>query len=121
MGPGKMSTSMGENTTIFTTDTPEQVEQKIMKYAFSGGRGSVKEHREKGGDPDVDVSYQWLRIIFEPDDAKLKKMHDDYKSGKMLTGELKQILIEKINRFLKKHQEEREKAKDTLDKFILKD
>jgi tryptophanyl-tRNA synthetase len=39
----------------------------------------------------------------------------------MLTGELKQILIDKINRFLKKHQEEREKAKDKLDKFILKD
>jgi len=121
MGPGKMSTSMGENTTIFTTDTPKEVEQKIMKYGFSGGRGSVQEHREKGGVPEVDVSYQWLRIIFEPDDVKLKKIHDDYRSGKMLTGELKQILIEKINSFLKKHQEEREKAKDRLDKFILKD
>jgi tryptophanyl-tRNA synthetase len=121
MGPGKMSTSIGEHTTIFTTDSPEEVEQKIMKYAFSGGRSSLKEHREKGGDPEVDVSYQWLRIIFEPDDTKLKKIHDDYKSGKMLTGELKQILIEKVNAFLKKHQEERERARDKLDGFILKD
>jgi tryptophanyl-tRNA synthetase len=104
MGPGKMSTSIGEHTTIFTTDSPEEVE-----------------HREKGGDPEVDVSYQWLRIIFEPDDTKLKKIHDDYKSGKMLTGELKQILIEKVNAFLKKHQEERERARDKLDGFILKD
>jgi len=120
-GPGKMSTSVGAHTTIFTTDGPEEVRQKIMKYAFSGGRGSVQEHREKGGVPEVDVAYQWLRIMFEPDDAKLKRIHDDYKSGKMLTGELKEILIEKINAFLKKHREEREKAKDKLDKFILKD
>ncbi|MEM5812637.1 MAG: tryptophan--tRNA ligase [Candidatus Aenigmatarchaeota archaeon] len=120
-GPGKMSTSDGETTTIFTTDTPEQVENKIMKYAFSGGRGSVKEHRERGGIPEVDVSYQWLRILFEPDDSKLRKIYEDYKSGKLLTGELKQILIEKINSFLKKHQEEREKAKDRIDEFLLKD
>jgi tryptophanyl-tRNA synthetase len=37
----------------------------------------------------------------------------------MLTGELKAILIEKINDFLKVHQEKREKARDQLDKFLL--
>jgi len=120
-GPGKMSTSVGEHTTIFTTDSPEQVEQKINKYAFSGGRDTIKEHREKGGNPNIDVSYQWLRIMFEPDDKKLKKIYDDYKSGDMLTGELKAILIKKISNFLKKHQKERQKAKNNLDKFILKD
>jgi len=36
----------------------------------------------------------------------------------MLTGELKAILIEKINEFLKTHQEKREKAKDQLEKFL---
>lgn len=34
--------------------------QKINKYAFSGGQETVEEHREKGGNPDVDVSYQYL-------------------------------------------------------------
>ena len=120
-GPGKMSTSTGEHSTIFTNDTPEQVKHKIMKYAFSGGRGSVQEHREKGGVPEVDVSYQWLRIMFEPDDKKLKAIYDDYVSGKMLTGELKQILVYKINKFLENHQKEREKAKNHIDKFILRD
>jgi len=120
-GPGKMSTTAGEHSTIFTTDTPKEVEQKIMKYAFSGGRGSVSEHREKGGVPEVDVSYQWLKIMFEPDDRRLKAIYDDYRSGKMLTGELKHILIDKVNAFLKKHQAEKERAKKNLDKFILKD
>ena len=36
----------------------------------------------------------------------------------MLSGELKAILIEKINEFLAVHQEKREKAKDQLDKFL---
>jgi len=65
------------------------------------------------------VSFQYLRIFFEPDDNKLKQIYDDYKSGKMLTGELKSILIEKINEFLSVHQEKREKAKDQLSKFLL--
>jgi tryptophanyl-tRNA synthetase len=110
-----------ENETIYTTDPPETVKKKINKYAFSGGQADIEEHRKKGGNPDIDVSYQYLRIFFEPDDKKLKQIHDDYKSGKMLTGELKEILIQKINNFLKSHQEKRESAKNQLDKFLYKD
>jgi tryptophanyl-tRNA synthetase len=116
---GKMSSS-GDSVTIYTTDTPEQVHSKIMKYAFSGGQATVAEHRKKGGNPDIDASYQWL-TFFEEDDVKLQRIYYDYKSGKMLTGELKQILIEKLNKFLAHHQKEREKAKDKVDKFILRD
>jgi tryptophanyl-tRNA synthetase len=116
-GGGKMSSS-DENSFIAMTDSPEEVEKKVKKYMFSGGQATVEEHRKKGGNPDVDVSYQYLRMFFEPDDAKLKKIHDDYESGKLLTGELKQILIEKILVLLKEHQKKREKAKDQKDKFI---
>ncbi len=115
---GKMSAS-GENT-IFTTDTPEEVKRKINKYAFSGGQATIEEHRKKGGNPEVDVSFQYLKMFFETDDKKLQKIHDDYKSGKLLTGELKAILIEKINEFLKEHQKKRELAKKQIDKFIFK-
>src|SRR3989338_4987410 len=113
---GKMSSSE-EQTAIFTTDSPKTVEQKIVKYTFSGGRDTVAEHRKLGGNPDVDVSYQWLRF-FEEDDRKLKQVHDDYTSGKLLTGELKQLLIKRLNDFLKDHQKKREKAKDQFEKFL---
>ena len=115
---GKMSASEAE-TAIYTTDSAETVRKKIMKYAFSGGQATVEEHRKKGGNPDVDVSYQWL-TFFEEDDRKLKKIYEEYKSGKMLTGELKQILIDKLNTFLKKHQEKREKAKGRFEDFVFK-
>lgn len=116
---GKMSSS-DPNSTIFVTDGPKVVEKKIKKYAFSGGQASVEEHRKLGGNPDVDVSFQWLRIMFEPDDTKLRKIEEDYRSGSLLTGELKMILIEKVNAFLEKHRENREKARDRLADFLVR-
>ena len=120
-GPGGKMSASEKSGTIYTTDTPEQIKKKINKYAFSGGQSTVEEHRKIGGNPDIDVSYQYLRIFFEPDDKKLKTIYDDYKSGKMLTGELKAILIEKVTEFLVAHQQKREKAKDQIDKFLLED
>ncbi|KAF6243808.1 tryptophan--tRNA ligase [Nitrosopumilus sp. b1] len=118
-GPGGKMSASADNGTIYTTDSPNVVKKKINKYAFSGGQPDVEQHRKLGGNPDIDVSYQYLRIFFEPDDMKLKKIYDDYKSGKLLTGELKAILIEKINAFLKVHQEKREKARELVPKFLL--
>ncbi|RNJ77293.1 MAG: tryptophan--tRNA ligase [Nitrosopumilus sp. H8] len=116
-GPGgKMSAA--ENNAIYTTDTPDMVRKKITKYAFSGGQSDVAEHRKLGGNPDIDVSYQYLRMFFEPDDAKLESIHADYKSGRMLTGELKQILVEKINKFLCAHQKKREEARNRMGEFL---
>jgi len=120
-GPGGKMSASDESGTVYTTDAPDVVKKKINKYAFSGGQPTVEEHRKMGGNPDIDVSYQYLRIFFEPDDKKLKAIYDDYKSGKMLTGELKAILIEKANAFLKTHQEKREKAKSQIDKFLFED
>lgn len=115
---GKMSSSE-EQTCIFTTDDEKTVKKKIKKYAFSGGRPTIEEHRKYGGIPEIDVSYQWLNF-FEEDDKKISEIYEKYKSGEMLTGELKEILIEKLNKFLKEHQRKREKAKDLIDKFIFK-
>ena len=117
-GPGGKMSASSENGTVYTTDAPNVVKKKINKYAFSGGQPDIEQHRKIGGNPDIDVSYQYLRIFFEPDDNKLKSIYDDYKSGKMLTGELKAILIEKMNEFLEVHQENREKAKDQINDFL---
>ncbi|MBS3092074.1 tryptophan--tRNA ligase [Candidatus Pacearchaeota archaeon] len=116
---GKMSSS-DPTSYISLTEDPKEVEKKIKKYAFSGGQATIEEHRKLGGNPDIDVSFQYLKMLFEPDDKKLAKIEQDYKSGKLLTGELKEILIKKINDFLKEHQKAREQAKKQLDKFLIK-
>lgn len=116
-GPeGKMSSSNSEKA-ILLTDTPEIVKKKINKYAFSGGQPTLEEQRKKGANLEIDVPYQWLKY-FELDDNKLKQIEQDYSSGKMLTSEVKAHLIEKINEFLKQHQERRKKAPELVDKFI---
>ncbi len=114
---GKMSAS-DPSSFIALTDSAKDVENKIKKYAFSGGRDSLEEHRKLGGNPDVDVSFQYLKYFFEEDDKKLEEIYDKYKSGEMLTSELKNYTIEKINAFLKEHQKKRELARKRLDEFI---
>ena len=61
------------NSSIFLSDTPKQIKNKINKYAFSGGGTTVEEHREKGGNCDVDISYQYLTFFLE-DDEKLAQI-----------------------------------------------
>jgi tryptophanyl-tRNA synthetase len=116
----KMSASNIREFAIYTTDSPKEVENKINKYAFSGGQATIEEHRKKGGNPDVDVCFQYLKMFFEEDDKKLGQIEKDYRSGKLLTGELKKYTINKINSFLKEHQKKREEARKKIDEFIYK-
>ena len=90
----------------------------VKRHHFSGGRETIAEHRKKGGVPEIDVSYQYLYSQFEPDDKKIQQIYEDYKAGRMLTGELKQILIEKMESFLAEHERKRERAKRQVDKFL---
>lgn len=46
-----------------------------------------------GANLDVDVAWKYLQFFCE-DDRKLKQIGEDYSSGKLLTGEVKAILIE---------------------------
>ena len=91
------------NGAIYLSDTPKQVVTKINKHAFSGGQSTVELHRKIGGDPEVDVAFQYLKYFdFENDIEKIKV---DYKTGKLLTGELKKRTIGIINNMLLKHQQ----------------
>ena len=107
----KMSAS-DPNSSIFLTDTPKNIKDKVNKHAFSGGRETVEEHRAKGGVCEVDVSYQYLTFFLD-DDQRLEQIRQDYSSGKMLTGELKKILIEVLQGLVAQHQERRKEV--TLD------
>ncbi len=118
-GNPKMSASDADNEVIFLTDTPDVVTKKINKYAFSGGKDTLAEHRAQGGNPDIDISFLYLKYLFEPEDKALAKIEKDYRSGKLLSGELKKILIDKINIFLKEHQKKKEQAKKLVSKFKL--
>lgn len=113
----KMSAS-DPNSSIFLTDSDKQIKDKINKYAFSGGGATVQEHKEKGGNCDVDVSYQYLTFFLE-DDERLAQIKEDYTSGELLTGYLKKELIEILQRIVREHRELRAKVTDDLIKQFM--
>lgn len=91
---------------------------QINKYAFSGGGATVEEHRSRGGDCDVDVSFQYLRFFLD-DDERLEQIRRDYSSGELLTGQLKKELIEILTKFVNEHKQRRELVTDAvLDEFM---
>lgn len=115
---GKMSASLPE-TCIFLSDSPEDVKRKIWN-AFTGGQPTIKEQREKGGNPDICVVYWYLYFLFEDDDRKVHELYEDCKSGNVICGDCKRNLTEKIVKFLLEHQRKRREAEKILHKFILK-
>jgi len=115
---GKMSASQPE-TAIFTKDPPEVAEKKVMG-AFTGGQPTVREQREKGGDPTICSIYAYYYFLFEEDDGKLVNLENECRSGALICGDCKARLSKVIGRFLVDFQEKREKAKDVLDDYIIK-
>ena len=116
MTGGKMSSSQPE-TTIFLNDSVKSIEKKI-KASFSGGQSTIEEHRSKGGNPEIDVAYQYLRYFFEEDDNELNKIREEYISGELLTGEIKAICIDKATTWMKTHHELKDQNQHLVKDFL---
>ncbi|WP_290811731.1 tryptophan--tRNA ligase [Halovivax sp.] len=115
-GPGKMSASDAAPS-IDLEDEREAVATKIREHAYTGGRATVAEHREQGGDPSVDVPFQYLRFGFESDDDELERIAAAYRSGELLSGELKELAIDRIADFLAAHRRRRAALGDLEDEL----
>jgi tryptophanyl-tRNA synthetase len=115
----KMSSSQPE-TTIFLTEDVQTMEKKV-KSSFSGGQPTLEEHRRLGGDPDVDVAFQYLRYFFEDDDNALAEVETGYRSGEILTGQMKQICIDKASEYLSHLGEMRQQTAHIVDDFLAAD
>ncbi|WP_254544957.1 tryptophan--tRNA ligase [Halomarina pelagica] len=102
-GPGKMSSS-DDVPSILLSDDRETVFKKIRRYAYSGGQSNIEAHREQGGNPTIDVSYQFLAYFFEENDERLERLAREYRDGSLLSGELKEIAATQIADFLENHQ-----------------
>ena len=119
MTGGKMSSSKPE-TTIFLNEGLDKMEKKF-KRSFSGGQSTVEEHRRIGGNPDVDVAFQYLLFFFEEDDAALEEIRRAYVSGDLLSGELKAITIEKARAWLTELGEMRDQNAHLINQFLADD
>ena len=112
----KMSSSKPKST-LFLHDDVASAEKKIKK-SFSGGQSTVEEHRRLGGDPDKDVAYQYMMYFFEEDDSYLSEINRDYRAGKILAGEMKQLCIDRASEWLNNLSEMRDQTAHLIDQFF---
>ncbi len=109
---GKMSSSVPESY-IALTEPPEEAAEKV-KRAKTGGRVTVEEQKSLGGSPEECTIYELLMAHLIEDDAQVKEIFEECKSGKRLCKACKAQAAELMFSFLKRHQEERENAKEVL-------
>ncbi|KAF9265766.1 tryptophanyl-tRNA synthetase [Marasmius fiardii PR-910] len=117
-GPQTKMSASDPNSSIFMTDTQAQIKNKINRHGFSGGQETEEEHRRLGGNTEVDVAYQYLTFFLE-DDEELEKMGQDYRAGRLLTGQLKARCIDVLQKFVGGFQERRAKiTEDEVNAFM---
>ncbi|KAF8528238.1 tryptophanyl-tRNA synthetase [Hysterangium stoloniferum] len=117
-GPQTKMSASDANSSIFMTDTPAQIKNKVNKHGFSGGQETIEEHRRLGGNPDVDVSYQYLSFFLD-DDEELEKLAKDYRSGELLTSQLKARCIAVLQKFVKDFQERKASVTEEMLQFYM--
>ena len=117
---GQKMSSSKPKTTIFLDDDISTITKKI-KRAYSGGQSTIEEHRRLGGNPDVDVAYQYLMYFFETDDDYLSEINRDYRNGKILAGEMKQICVDKASEWMINHQEMKAQTHHLTNDFLAGD
>jgi len=88
--------------------------QRRNQKALSGGRDTLEEHRKKGAVVEKDMCFELLKQHLIEDDKELNKIYHAYKSGKMTSGEIKQITIEKMEIFMNNFIKGVEKAKKQI-------
>lgn len=116
-GEEKMSSSRPE-TCIFLNDNDEEVKKKVWR-ATTGGGGSLKEHREKGGNPNICRVYHYLYSLFEDDDKKIIEIFQRCKNGDISCGECKEYLTNKILKFLHSHKKRRKRIESKIEKYLI--
>ncbi|KAG6850599.1 tryptophan--tRNA ligase [Arthromyces matolae] len=110
-GPQTKMSASDPNSSIYMSDKPSQIKNKINKHGFSGGQETEEEHRRLGGNTEVDVAYQYLRFFLEDDD-ELEQLGKDYRAGTLLTGQLKARCIQELQKFVVDFQERKSKVSD---------
>ena len=114
-GDIKMSKSKPESCIELPEDI-KSVKRKI-KNALSGGRDTLDEHRKLGAGIEKDMVFELMKQHLVEDDNELDEIYNKYKSGKMTSGELKEIACTKMEEFMNNFVNDIEKARKHIDKL----
>ena len=109
---GKMSSSVPESYIALTEPSAEAARK--VKQAKTGGRVTVEEQKKLGGLPEECTVYELMMFHLIDEDAHVKEIFEECKTGNRLCNACKSQAAEFMFYFIKRHQEERERAKEVL-------
>lgn len=92
-GKAKMSKSL--NNAIYLSDSPAEIEEKVMKMYTDPNHV----HAQDPGQVEGNVVFTYLDV-FDPDHEEVKKLKDHYKKGGLGDVEIKKRLIEVLHTIL---------------------
>ena len=92
-------------------ESPKAIGKKIS-CAFTGGRATVEEQKNLGGVPEVCPIYEIEMCHFVEDDKEVVETYKCCKSGSLLCGEHKACTKKIVMKFVKEHQQKRQKFVD---------
>jgi len=110
-----MSSSVPESY-IALTDKPLDGAKKVKK-AKTGGCSTLEEQKKQGGRPDECSVFELMLFHLLENDAELLEIREECISGTRTCGSCKQLAAEKMQEFLKDHQEKRELAREQLGEY----
>lgn len=114
---GKMKMSKSKPESCISLPEDPKIVAKKLRGALSGGRITLEEHRRLGGEPEKDMVFEMLKLHLIEDDKELQRIYDEYKSGRMHSGEMKDIGCGLMTKFLKDFDAKLEKARKQVDKL----
>ena len=112
----KMSSSKPATAIYLNDDTKDAV--KKVKSAKTGGRESLKEQQELGGEVDKCVVYEMLLYHFIDDDKELEKIRQDCLSGTLRCGDCKVRTAELMEEFMEDLKEKQVEAREIAKTLI---
>ena len=85
---------------------------------MSGGQETAGEQRRLGADLAKDIPIQYLEYFLE-DAEELIRIKNKYGDGEMLTGEVKKILIQELQKLIGEFQERRKNVtQEVVEQFF---
>ncbi len=109
---GKMSSSVPESIIGFHEDD-KAVQKKIMS-ALTGGRMTLQEQKDLGGEADTCPVYLLNLFHMVPDDSELAEIYRKCKAGELMCGQCKKDTSARVLAFLAEFREKMAAASDEL-------
>ncbi|MDD1707074.1 MAG: tryptophan--tRNA ligase [Methanoregulaceae archaeon] len=100
---GKMSSSIPESTISFTE--PDEIVKKKVMAALTGGRATLAEQREQGGEPERCPLFLLNLFHMVEDDQELEELQTKCRSGQLMCGQCKKETAERVLSFVHEMQE----------------